>query len=244
MNDFRKNINWINAMKALCMLGVFFVHCELYYGMWLDYINDYIHPLYVNAFFFVSGYLLFRKQLSAPLIEDGTRKYLMGGGKTLALNVLSNIAIPSILFAVIEFVPKNALRGGGLDLSAFLWGTIGGKTSCFTSALIVAELILLLLLLSRKKLIWLYAIIIVPLFFVGNYMVAENINLCGLSHDPWQFRHGLLVLPFLAAGGLYWRYEEQIHRLMKWYVLGIHWHLYHQPLVTMVAGFEVDIQNI
>lgn len=219
MNDSRKNINWINALKALCMLGVFFVHSQIYYGIWFCGINNYIHPLYVNAFFFVSGYLLFRKQMSAPLIEDGTRKYLMGGGKLLALNVLFKIAIPSTLFALIEFIPKNVLRGRGLDLSAFLWESIGGRTYWFTSALIVAELILLLLLLSRKKQIWLYAIISVALFFVGNYMVAEKVNFCNLSHDPWQFRHGLLALPFLTAGGLYWRYEEQIHRLMKWYVL-------------------------
>ena len=79
MSESKKTINWINAMNALCILGVFFVHCESYYGMWIGDANDYIHPLYVNAFFFVSGYLLFRKQLSAPLIEDSTRKYLMGG---------------------------------------------------------------------------------------------------------------------------------------------------------------------
>lgn len=79
MNESMKTINWINAMKALCILGVFFVHCESYYGMWLGRFNDYIHPLYVNAFFFVSGYLLFRKQLSEPLITKRASEYLVRG---------------------------------------------------------------------------------------------------------------------------------------------------------------------
>ena len=133
--------------------------------------------------------------------------------------MLFKIAIPSTLFAAIEFIPKNVLKGNGFDTTAFMWETLGGCTYWFTSALIVAELILLLLLLTRQKHIWVYAVIALALFFVGNYMATEHINLCGLSRDPWMFKWGLLALPFLAAGGLYWRYEEQIHRLLKWYVL-------------------------
>ena len=133
--------------------------------------------------------------------------------------MLFKIAIPSALFAAIEFVPKNVLKGNGFDTSAFLWETLGGCTCWFSISLVVTELILLLLLLTRQKGIWMYVAIALGLFFIGNLMASEHFNLCGLSRDPWMFKWGLLALPFLAAGGLYWRYEEQIHRLLKWYVL-------------------------
>ena len=34
-----KNIVWINNMKSICLIGVFFVHCQLYYGFMFDKIN-------------------------------------------------------------------------------------------------------------------------------------------------------------------------------------------------------------
>lgn len=73
-------INWIDATKAISIMAVFFVHSQLYYGCWLDKVNDFIHPFYVNSFFFVSGYLLFRKQLSSPIIEEGVLQYVIGEG--------------------------------------------------------------------------------------------------------------------------------------------------------------------
>ena len=76
----QKSILWINYLKAICIIGVFFVHCNLYYGYDMHGINAFVHPFYVNAFFFVSGYLLFRKQLSEPLISQKSLDYLLGGG--------------------------------------------------------------------------------------------------------------------------------------------------------------------
>lgn len=37
-------------------------------------------PWYVNAFFFVSGYLLFWKQLSSPRIDEDRKAYIVTGG--------------------------------------------------------------------------------------------------------------------------------------------------------------------
>lgn len=68
--DKTKNIFWINAVKALCIIAVYFVHCEIYYGLGIQKVNDIIHPLYVNGFFFVSGFLMMRKQLSSPLSSN------------------------------------------------------------------------------------------------------------------------------------------------------------------------------
>ena len=61
MGNSQKSITWINTYKALCILAVFFAHSQLYYGCELDTLNDFVHPWYVNAFFFVSGYLLLWK---------------------------------------------------------------------------------------------------------------------------------------------------------------------------------------
>lgn len=33
----------------------------------------------------------------------------------------------------------------------------------------------------------------------------------------WAWRQGLIALIFLAMGGLYWRYEKQVDKLMRWW---------------------------
>lgn len=55
----------------------------------------------------------------------------------------------------------------------------------------------------------------------GLYMVEHRSNFLGLSHDMWQFKHGLLSVAFLASGGLYWRYERVIKRYMNRGVLAV-----------------------
>lgn len=80
----QKNIFWINAVKTFAILGVFLFHVEQIYGYSLGKINDFIAPWYVNSFFFISGYLLFRKQLSFPIVEQSKQLYINrlanGGG--------------------------------------------------------------------------------------------------------------------------------------------------------------------
>lgn len=60
---------WIDLVKALCMIGVYLCHSEVYYygmgGLQLGYI---VQPFYVNAFFFVSGYLFFSKWLNDDVL--------------------------------------------------------------------------------------------------------------------------------------------------------------------------------
>lgn len=214
-----KDINWINAVKAISIIAVFLVHCQLYYGYVFNIVNDYIHPFYVNAFFFVSGYLLFRKQLTAPIIKENISGYIRGGGKAFLLNIIFRLMIPSTLFAIIEFLPKTFLKGQELGISGFLWETIGGRTYWFTSALVVAQIIILLILITRCRKIWLYWIISLLCMTLGMVMADRSINFLNLLQDPWQFKHGLYSLPFLTAGGLYWRYEKQIQQIMKKWVI-------------------------
>ena len=72
-----KELYWINAVKAICMLTVYFQHTITLYGITIDGYNSiYITSYYVNGFFFISGYLLFWKRLQTPLKE-----WYSGGGQ-------------------------------------------------------------------------------------------------------------------------------------------------------------------
>ena len=208
-----KGINWINALKAVCIIFVFLRHSETYYGKDLGWFDGLFLTFYVNAFFFVSGYLLFWKQLSEPKILEDTEHYLTGGGKVLFLNVLYRIVIPSIIFSIIEFLPSCLIQGREIDVGYALYKTIGGGTYWFTSALAVAELILLALLFTRKRNVWFYAAWCFAFSVAGLIIVHLGI----LKNGIWAWRQGLISLSFIAMGGLYWKYEKKIDKLMKWW---------------------------
>ena len=219
-----KSINWITFLKALCIIFVFLRHCENYYGLRLGWFDGIYLPFYVNAFFFVSGYLLFWKQLSEPKILEDRRRYLTksGSGRTLFLNILFRIIIPSIIFATIEFIPKKLIRGQQLDFSSFCIETIGGCTYWFTSALVIAELLLLILFITRKKNIWFYFIAAIFFATVGVYLSRMNVCLVpDHSAFPWEYKQGLIATIFLAFGGLYYKYENVVRRVLKKWVIVI-----------------------
>ncbi len=46
----KKDILWINYLKAFCIIGIFYVHYNQYYGVETSVINAFIHPFYVMAF--------------------------------------------------------------------------------------------------------------------------------------------------------------------------------------------------
>ena len=50
-----KNIKWINTARALCMISVYLLHSEFYYGDAGFSYGYALTPFYVNAFFFISG---------------------------------------------------------------------------------------------------------------------------------------------------------------------------------------------
>ena len=197
-------INWINCIKAVCIILVFGVHSFELNGFQIPEFCFYLYgPVYVNAFFFVSGYLLFRKQLPEPL-ED-KKLYLS--------NVLFRLVIPSVLFALIEFLPKRLLRGGTVSAAALLTETVGGGTYWFISALVVAELVLFLLMLTRIRNIWFYVVCSIVLAVTG--ILIESSGFTVMESDPtfpWKYKQGLVSLLYLAAGGLYRQYEKDLEQ--------------------------------
>lgn len=128
--------------------------------------------------------------------------------------------IPTVLFSVIEFIPSFVLRGRGFGMGDFLYKTIGGCTYWFTAALAVAELLIGLMLLTRRKSVWFYFVCCSILTLVGWLMCRYDISIFASRPSlPWQYKHGLLCMVFMAFGGLYWRYEAAINKVMNKAVL-------------------------
>ena len=80
MTNKGKNIYWINAVKAIAIIAVYLSHVSVFYGYSIGKVHAFINPWYVNAFFFISGYLLFRKQLKEPLITESKLLYISRNG--------------------------------------------------------------------------------------------------------------------------------------------------------------------
>lgn len=210
--ETKKNIFWINAARAICIISVYFVHCQNYYGYATE-ATKYILPFYVNGFFFVSGYLFFRKQLGAALIGEPLRRYVAGGGKTLLANVLYRIVVPTLIFSMIEFLPSYVMRGKPYDFTIFLYKTFGGGTYWFTSALAVAQLLLFLLLLTRRRAMAFYVGAGSLLALLGYFLISGGISIFPeFPAFPWQYQHGLYAILFMVAGGAYWTFEESIDK--------------------------------
>ena len=83
MKQESNNIFWVDAVKAICIIVVYFAHAEIYTDYTIMPINNVFRPFYVNAFFFVSGYLLFRRQWSESMLKQTLKEWLKpyGGGR-------------------------------------------------------------------------------------------------------------------------------------------------------------------
>jgi len=103
-----------------------------------------------KCFLLISGYLLFRKQLNKPAIEAGSVQYIIGDGKKLMFNILYRMYIPMIIFSAIEFLPKIMITHRAFEFNTLLIETVGAGTYWFTSALLIAEVIIALLLVTRR----------------------------------------------------------------------------------------------
>ena len=98
-----KEIFWINAVKALCMIGVYIAHAEVYYPPAAFSVRHGIDPFYVTAFFFVNGYLFSMKMFDgAEEIADRRNVFFRQ-----LKNVLFKLVIPTILFSTLIFIPRN-----------------------------------------------------------------------------------------------------------------------------------------
>ena len=88
-----KNIIWIDWARCICMLFVYWLHVGMFSSAPIEFPISY-GPFFVNAFFFISGYLLYKK-----LKNDNSKSTRANTAK----GVLFKICIPSIIFSSFDF---------------------------------------------------------------------------------------------------------------------------------------------
>ena len=230
--------DWIDAVKGMSMLCVYLLHSEAYYGGSGSLLGRAMHPFYVNAFFFVSGYLFFSS--------------LNRGGDSLAAirkkihSVVYRLVIPTILFATLMYLPKMLFHGNDTDFSQYFLYVWGGVSYWFTSALAVAQLILLLLASVNLKGIGGYVVITAALFTLSTSLDVSGTVNDSLAYFPWFWKTALVYSFIMALGGMYHRCEARIEHLMKfgWIVLlviflGIVW--CGQPVKALGVGGRCNL---
>lgn len=200
---------WVDLVKAVCMLCVYILHSEVYYGTGGVSWGRIVTPFYVNGFFFVSGYLWFAKNLNSS-------EMVIGGGNRNLSNWFFRLVVPTVLFATVFYVPKMLFHGQAIYLSDYIFAVWGGVHYWFTSALAVAELTLMAVLWCvrcRDVYLWTFGAGVVFMVCV----VANNANgaLDAPDYFPWFWRIGLTYTFIMALGGLYGRYEQAVERLLR-----------------------------
>lgn len=240
MQDITRK-HWIDLTKALCMLGVYLKHSQVYSGS-SDY-GFFVNPFYVNAFFFLNGYLFFRR--TQEMTKPAILTYFNMGGVKYLTNLLFRLIIPTILFATLIYVPKTLFHVGGVSLPDYFFNVWGGISYWFTSALVVAQLVLFLLVCTfRQRSIWLYLVL--------TFMIsAFGLSMSRCSNDataffPWFYKTGLAYTFIMALGGLYARYEELIDLLLYkgWIVVAAVTYVVFVVLDGIDPDFELDMMGL
>ena len=234
-----REIKWIDTARALCMMAVYWVHSEIYYGVSGGAYGYVVLPFYVNAFFFVSGYLFFRKYLDSPGAGPDSCRGVA--------NVIFRLMLPTILFSSFIYIPKKLFHGDALSFGQYLYDVFGGLSYWFTSALAVAQLLLLALVRFRRLGMWHYVVLSCAFFALGvwSFIATENTF-------PWNYQAGLSATLFMSLGGVYFKHEGEVN---KWlvpygvmlaagaYVLGVALTWRSQSLAVMVP-FQVDFWGL
>ena len=241
MNKQTVEISWINSVKALCIVFIFLNHCEFYCGCEIGILRNLYLPFFTNAFFFVSGYLFFKKQLSECYKKLSLSEWLIipGGGKSLLNNILFKIAIPTVLFSIITYIPKLYIRDEGFSMIELLSRVFLDGNYWFTCALVVAELLLTISLFSRVKNIWFYYVLSVLLTIVAQVILNSDIIILHNTSWPWYYKSGFCATIFLATGGVYQRYEDKIDKFFTFFFLTL-----LVITVSIVALFHYPTNNI
>ncbi|MBR1593882.1 MAG: acyltransferase family protein [Alloprevotella sp.] len=187
----RKDLNWANALRAWCMVGVYLWHGEVFCGSH-PFLSTYISPVCMAAFFFVSGFLFFRKY---DVLTDGNF------WRTEAENVFFRLAVPTMLFAALLYVPKVFFHQASPSLPDFMLAVFGGTAFWFTSALVLIQLAALLFLCAtspvRSLTLRFGALLAVSLCLWVGYMQVD----APFNAFPWSFTSAMRYFLFFALGG-------------------------------------------
>lgn len=205
-----KEIYWINTIK--CMLSVYLIHSQAYYGFGdLEY-GIVLLPFYVNAFFFISGFLFFSKQISTPIKRIGSKQHIF----QLMENVFFRLIVPTIIFSSLIYIPKNLFHDNHMSWGIYFYEVFGGISFWFTSALTIVQFVFIILLISNKKNIWFYfcisLIISIIAILFNNHHRFGNVS---TYYFPWYYKTGLAYTLIYSLGGIYSKYETHIDKLIR-----------------------------
>lgn len=198
-------LSWVNWTKVFCLFMVYFAHTESRSDFFVGTLDYFYKPFYVNAFFILSGYLIFKKQLKHQVKTLNSNTWYKQFGASYLKNLLFRIAIPTVLFGAIGFIPKMLMRGQNLDWSLFINQSIGGCAFWFTSALTIAELLLFCIFIFRivnPYIVFLFSIIIT--------LIAYWLSLSGVEKFPWYYQSGMCAMIFISTGGIYFDIEKKM----------------------------------
>lgn len=230
----KKELQWVDAVKGLCMISVYIYHLEAYYGYPQHYIGYFLRPFYVNAFFFVSGYLFFLKE----------KEYQSSMNKTVLTkkrlqNILFRLILPTIIFSTILFVPKSVFHSNTTSIKEYFLHIWGGIYYWFTSAMVVSQIILVFLV-SYKKISFRITVIISILLFIIGLLINYRSQGDAMNYLPWYWKTGLVYTFIMVLGGIYLKYEKRIDT-----IIGRFWYLLvGSYFILLILGRHYDIPFI
>lgn len=198
-------LHWIDTTKAICIICVYFAHCAAFTTGNINLIKA-VSPFYVNAFFFISGYLLCKKYLQENTISNFASQAYLSGVKTC----IFKIVIPTIIFSSMICIPKALLHNYTIDYKILIIDIWGGSSFWFTSALAVAQLVILTLFLTKNRNIFFY-LVITALIFLATQYLCDFTPHPARFYFPWYWRTGLIYTFVLILGGVYYTFEKEIN---------------------------------
>ena len=98
----------------------------------------------------------------------------------------------------------------------YFFDVFGGISYWFTSALVVAQIILLTLLLFRQTHIVFYLGVTFLLAGLGMHLNLERMSSTAVAFFPWFYKTGLVYTFVMALGGFYYRYESKIDNMLQY----------------------------
>jgi len=211
MKSQQKHILWIDIVKCLCMVSVYLIHSQFYYGYGKVKYGNIVSPFVVNGFFFVSGYLFFMKKLASSTALQGRKEVFC----KQVNNVLFRLVIPTLLFSSLIYIPKNIFHEGSLQWNDYFMEVFGGITFWFTSAMTIVQLFFAVLLLSGKKNICFYFTVSTLISTIAIYFNYQHPYAKASDYFPWYYKTGLAYTCLYALGGIYRKYETKIDSFIK-----------------------------
>ena len=232
MTDKNQREYWIDTLKAICIVCVYIAHCESFYCPSYNIAQLIVTPFYVNAFFFINGYLIVRKYFKNNQIVN----YSFIEYKKNILNIVFRLAIPTIIFSAIIYIPKNNFN---FDLQNFSIAVFGGISLWFTSALCISQFVIYTLFLSKQKNIWLYILITFAIFLLTN-IFGDLRSKPAIEYIPWFWQTGLIYTFLMMLGGAYNVYEAYINRILnKKIIITCIFTAFIALTIIQMNGFEI-----